>query len=125
MEDLDYNSLMRQKEKEMLELKQLRTVQIQDQLVAKDKLIAEMSEKQAQIEDDFNYNVKLIEERDKELEQLETKAMQMKRQLAQKEEDIANLKADLFSTKGEGKSTKKVSKALERDFKQTKDDLSE
>ena len=51
--------------------------------------------------------------------------MQMKRQLAQKEEDIANLKADLFATKGEGKSTKKVSKAIERDFKQTKDDLTE
>ena len=125
MEDIDYNDLMLQKEKEMMELKQRRTVAIQESLIAKDKQLAQMQEKQAQIEEDFNYNVKLIEERDKELEQLETKMMQMKRQLAQKEEDNANLKAELFAVKGEGKSTKKVSKAIERDFKQTKDDLTE
>ena len=68
MEELDYNGLMLQKEKEMMELKQLRTVQMQESMIAKDKQIAMMQEKQVQIEEDFNYNVKLIEERDKELE---------------------------------------------------------
>ena len=68
MEELDYNNLMLQKEKEMMELKQLRTVQMQESMIAKDKQIAMMQEKQVQIEEDFNYNVKLIEERDKELE---------------------------------------------------------
>eukprot|EP01031_Cornospumella_fuschlensis_P033287 gene33287-40270_t len=63
--------LIRLKEKELHQFQDIRNSQLEAMIAEKDKKIQEMKQKFELLKDDFQYNLQLIEARDKEIEKLD------------------------------------------------------
>lgn len=60
--------LLIKKEKELQNLGKLRLNQLETQIARKDKRIEEMQDKLIRMQNDFNYNLKLLEDKDADLQ---------------------------------------------------------
>jgi chromosome segregation ATPase len=63
--------IIRAKERELHHFQDLRNAQLESIIAEKEKLMLETRQKFELLKDDFQYNLKLIEARDKEIERLE------------------------------------------------------
>jgi urease accessory protein UreH len=68
----DITKLIRVKEKELHEIHDRRCAQLESLVVERDNLLLESASKFEQLKDDFQYNLVLLEARDKEIERLES-----------------------------------------------------
>ena len=98
MEEEDLSDLIARKEKELQDISKLRLIQLEDQIRSKNQQIDSMTEKLRAFQEDFNYNVKLIEDRDSELLDLETKFDSIKKLQKQKDCEISELRGLLASS---------------------------
>lgn len=86
----DISETIRQKERELHEIHDLRCAQLERMVEERDQLISEASKKFELMKDDFNYNLALIDARDKEIDKLENlvKTQQQKLQEIQDEKRV-------------------------------------
>lgn len=93
--DDDLADLLIKKEKELQNLGKLRINQLEVQITQRDKRIEELQDKLMRIQDDFNYNLKLLEDRDADLQEVEYKLESLARILKDKDAEISELKSNL------------------------------
>jgi chromosome segregation ATPase len=93
--DDDLADLLIKKEKELQNLGKLRISQLEVQIAQRDKRIEELQDKLIRIQDDFNYNLKLLEDRDADLQEVEFKLESLARILKDKDAEISELKSNL------------------------------
>jgi chromosome segregation ATPase len=97
MEEEEYHDeesiteLLIRKEKELQALGKLKIQQLQEQLVVKDQALVEMQEKVRRMNDDFQYNLQLIEQRDEELDGYDRSLKALQEELGKKDRVIAEL----------------------------------
>ncbi|RYZ88426.1 MAG: hypothetical protein EOP04_09435, partial [Proteobacteria bacterium] len=101
--------LIRLKEKELHQFQDIRNSQLEAMLTEKDKKIQEMKQKFELLKDDFQYNLQLIEARDKEIERLDqlVKAQQKKNDELEQRVKGLNNKVDHLQLK-EAERTEKL-----------------
>lgn len=88
----DLRRLIREKERELHEINEFRSKSLESLAAAKATEVEELKARQAQIRNDFNYNLKLLEERDAELERYDRLFRKMSTNLADRDEEIERLK---------------------------------
>jgi uncharacterized protein (DUF3084 family) len=72
MEDLQsISEVIRAKERELQKIQELRFSQLEKTIDERDKVLAESNQRFEKLKDDFQYNLRLIEARDKEIKRLE------------------------------------------------------
>lgn len=95
MEEPNLAEILIRTEKEYQEISKLRLFQLEDQLKAKNHEIYDMSEKLEKIQEDFSYNLQLIDERDEELIELEGKQEILRKLVKEKDQEISEIRAHL------------------------------
>jgi uncharacterized coiled-coil protein SlyX len=65
------SEMIRAKERELQQFQDMRNAQLEEMIVDRDKLLLESTKRYDQLKDDFEYNLTLIDARDKEIERLE------------------------------------------------------
>eukprot|EP01138_Halocafeteria_seosinensis_P003918 gb/GECG01004004.1/.p1 GENE.gb/GECG01004004.1/~~gb/GECG01004004.1/.p1 ORF type:complete len:1089 (+),score=223.89 gb/GECG01004004.1/:1-3267(+) len=88
-------SLIVQKEKELHEINEYRIQSLETTLQERDKELQDLQSKFGRLRDDFRYNLQLIEERDKELDEAEKHSQQLQQHLAEKDEENQRLYSSL------------------------------
>lgn len=83
--------LLIRKEKELQTLGKLRIQQLQEQLLVKDQAILELQEKLRRINDDFQYNLQIIEQRDEELDVYDRSLQALREELTKKDKLVGEL----------------------------------
>lgn len=73
------SEMIRSKERELQKIQDLRTAQLEAMIEERDQLLLESSRRFEQLKDDFQYNLTLIEARDKEINRLEKSLEQEKK----------------------------------------------
>ncbi|CAF3498701.1 unnamed protein product [Adineta steineri] len=92
MDDQALKQLAIQKEKEWLAVMQERLVTLEATVENKDQQLAELNQKYNRLSEDFKYNLKLIDDRDKELATFDSRFKELKKVLNEKNSDISELK---------------------------------
>ncbi|CAF1357815.1 unnamed protein product, partial [Adineta steineri] len=92
MDDQALKQLAIQKEKEWLAVMQERLVTLEATVENKDQQLAELNQKYNRLSEDFKYNLKLIDDRDKELATFDNRFKELKKVLNEKNSDISELK---------------------------------
>ncbi|XP_041363903.1 coiled-coil domain-containing protein 57-like [Gigantopelta aegis] len=95
MENQDPSSwkqLAEQKEREWKEITHLRITALEAVCEEKEKLLAEERSRFTQLKEDFKYNLKLLNERDQELEQYDVKTSDYRAHLNVKNAEVSELK---------------------------------
>ncbi|CAF1294512.1 unnamed protein product [Adineta ricciae] len=92
MDDQTLKQLALQKEKEWLGVMQERLVALEATVEHKDQQIGELNQKYTRLSEDFKYNLKLIDDRDKELATFDNRFKELKKVLNEKNSEISELK---------------------------------
>ncbi|CAF3391432.1 unnamed protein product [Rotaria sp. Silwood1] len=92
MDDQTLKQLALQKEKEWLAVMQERLVALEATVENRDQQLAELNQKYNRLSEDFKYNLKLIDDRDKELATFDNRFKEMKKILNEKNSEISELK---------------------------------
>ncbi|CAF1295365.1 unnamed protein product [Adineta ricciae] len=92
MDDQTLKQLALQKEKEWLGVMQERLVALEATVEHKDQQIGELNQKYTRLSEDFKYNLKLIDDRDKELATFDSRFKELKKVLNEKNSEISELK---------------------------------
>lgn len=121
----DLSDLIARKEKELQDISKLRLIQLEDQIRSKNQQIESMTEKLKSFQEDFNYNVKLIEDRDAELLDLENKFESLKKLQKQKDCEISELRGLLASSEQRLKQEVGKVRTQERVLTDSRDQLRE
>lgn len=121
----DLSELIARKEKELQDISKLRLIQLEDQIRTKNTQIDSMTEKLKSIQEDFNYNIKLIEDRDAELLELENKFESLKKLQKQKDCEISELRGLLASSDQRLKQELSKIRTQERVLTDSRDQLRE
>ncbi|KAL3877357.1 hypothetical protein ACJMK2_035079 [Sinanodonta woodiana] len=100
-EKQDWKVLAAQKEKEWRELTELRIQSLENEIQAKDKKISEEGTKFQQLKEDFKYNLRLIAERDQELERYDLTVSEYKAQLNVKTAEVSELRIQIDDFKSQ------------------------
>eukprot|EP00742_Colponemidia_sp_Colp-10_P009488 GILJ01010349.1.p1 GENE.GILJ01010349.1~~GILJ01010349.1.p1 ORF type:complete len:1398 (-),score=342.82 GILJ01010349.1:162-4355(-) len=87
--------MIMQKEKELHDINDLRFNTLEALMRDKDKSITELRIKLNKLKEDFQYNLKLLEERDQELEKYDQSFISFKGLLKDKENEVSELRVDL------------------------------
>jgi chromosome segregation ATPase len=90
-EEESITELLIRKEKELQALGKLRIQQLQEQLSVKDQALSELHEKVRRMNDDFQYNLQIIEQRDEELDVYDRSLKSLQEELGKKDRIIAEL----------------------------------
>ena len=88
----DLKQLAERKSRELYEIQEMRIERLEHALEGKDKQILEMAEERQALLTDFQYNLKLLEERDKQFAQFEAVITEVRSQLHSKNRSISDLK---------------------------------
>ena len=88
----DLKQLAERKSRELYEIQEMRIERLEHALEGKDNQILEMAEERQALLTDFQYNLKLLEERDKEFAQFEAVITEVRSQLHSKNRSISDLK---------------------------------
>nr|KAG5704183.1 hypothetical protein BaRGS_009713 [Batillaria attramentaria] len=91
--------LAERKEKEWKDVSEKRVQSLEAALAQKDKELARQSEKFLKLKDDFKYNLKLLEERDQELERYDLMFTDLKAQLNTRNAELSELRIHLDDAK--------------------------
>ena len=119
------SDLIARKEKELQEISKLRLIQLEDQIRQKNLQIDSLTNKLQSIQEDFNYNVKLIDDRDAELHELESKYSSLQKTQKLKDCEISELRAIVASTEQRLKQESNKIKSQERVISDSRDQLRE
>lgn len=120
---LNLSDVLIQKEKELQDLSKLRLQQLEDQVRQKNNQIDELNQKIEKIQDDFNFNLTLIDERDKELVDYESKFSNIKKLLKEKTIELSELKANSADCEQKFKNELAKSKMQEKLLTEARDEL--
>lgn len=90
---IDIDNIIKVKEKELQQIQQIRNGQLEQLLKEREQTISMITQKYDLLKDDFQYNLQLIEARDKEINRLETMIHQLHDEQQQFEQQIDELKA--------------------------------
>lgn len=93
LENEDLEELLIQKEKELQQMNKQRQRDLEEELLEKTQLVQECQNKLLKLQGDFDFNLKLIHERDAELSELDAKLSNLKQLGRAKEAEISELKA--------------------------------
>jgi chromosome segregation ATPase len=121
----DLSELIARKEKELQDISKLRLIQLEDQIKQKTQHIDSLTEKLRTIQEDFNYNVKLIDDRDAELHELESKYVALQKTQKQKDCEISELRGLVAATEQRIKQESNKIKSQERVLADSRDQLRE
>ncbi|XP_022315255.2 coiled-coil domain-containing protein 57-like [Crassostrea virginica] len=99
----NWKELAAQKEREWKELTELRIETLEEALNGKEKELQEEKAKFSKLKEDFKYNLKVLEERDQELERYDITFSDLKTQLNVKTAEISELKIQLDDAKSSTK----------------------
>lgn len=124
-EDAEMGQLLAEKERELIALSRARIQRLEDQVRTKDLLCEEMKGKLAQMQEDFNYNLSLIDGRDAELEDLENKLEVLKNACREKEEEAEELRDALRTADERIRSFEDRKKQNDRQFQDNRSTLRE
>ena len=94
LQEQTLTSLLLQKEKELQNLAKQRIGQLQDQLAVKDEHISNLESQIRRLHEDFEYNLKLVQDRDEEIAELESTVNEMAENIKEKEQEVAECKAN-------------------------------
>ncbi|CAG9328285.1 unnamed protein product [Blepharisma stoltei] len=119
------SELLNQKEKEYQEICKLRLLQLEDQLNTKNTYIKQLLSQIEKIQEDFNYNVQLIDERDTELIELESKIDILKKLIKEKDTDISELRAYISNLEEKVKTSSSKNTNREKSLISERDELRE
>ena len=119
------SDLIARKEKELQDISKLRLIQLEDQIRVKNQQIDSLTDKLRSIQEDFNYNVKLIDDRDAELHELESKYQSIQKTQKLKDCEISELRAMVASTEQRLKQESNKIKSQERVISDSRDQLRE
>ncbi|CAF0740218.1 unnamed protein product [Rotaria sordida] len=92
MDDQALKQLALQKEKEWLAVMQERLATLEATVENRDQQLAELNQKYNRLSEDFKYNLKLVDDRDKELATFDNRFKEMKKVLNEKNSEISELK---------------------------------
>lgn len=96
-ESQGYGDLLKRKEKEYRQLWEQRYNDLQELIRKKDAQYATLQSNFSRLQDDFTYNLQLIQERDTELQKYDVAYGTLNHSLSEKDEKISNLKNDLLT----------------------------
>eukprot|EP01066_Platyproteum_vivax_P016355 Platyproteum_vivax@DN7092_c0_g1_i1.p1 len=120
----EYRSLLRQKQQELLTLNEQRFDELQADLINKQSHIDHLESNFSILQNDFKYNLKLISDRDAELEKYDGVVLQLKEALKNKENDIERVNTEIKRIKASYDSfctdTNKTIRSLEGELDSTK-----
>lgn len=88
----DLKQLAERKSRELYEIQEMRIEKLEHALEEKDKQIVQTAEERQALLNDFQYNLKLLEERDKQFTQFEGVMTEVRSQLHSKNRSISDLK---------------------------------
>ena len=109
------SQVIKQKEKELHEIHDLRCSKLEKLLEERDELLLESSRRFEQLKEDFKYNLTLIEERDKEIEELESNLSIMNRNFENCESECKRLSTRLIE-----KENKEIERLKKQDAEKIK-----
>ncbi|XP_071815250.1 coiled-coil domain-containing protein 57-like isoform X2 [Apostichopus japonicus] len=110
--------LAAQKEQEWREVQRLQTQAVEAALKEKEKLLKEATEKFSKLKDDFKYNLKLLMERDQELERYDAVIGKIKASLQSKDAEISDLKIQIDDLRKALKGDEETQAELQRHYHQ-------
>ena len=115
--------LAEKKEKELNELKLLQLASLHKELQEKDKLLQLERKRFHNLKDDFEYNLKIIEQRDEELRQYEMVFMDIKERDIAVNAEISDAKIKIEDMRSKLEQTEKQKIELEEYFKKRTNDM--
>lgn len=115
---LTLRELVEQKEKEWKEAQDLRIKSLEVTLAEKEKLINNERVRFRKLREDFEYNLKLLEERDVELERYDSLFSQLKNIESARKAEVSDLKIKLDDFKVKLEQEVKVQEDLKRHYQQ-------
>lgn len=124
-EDAEMGQLLADKERELIALSRARIQRLEEQMRAKDQLYEDLKAKLAQMQEDFNYNLSLIDGRDAELEELEGKLELLKTACRDKETETEELRDALRAADDRIRSFEERRKSSERQLQDNRETLRE
>ena len=125
IEDPEVNQLIYEKGQELIAISRIRIQKLEEQLRAKEQSNEELRGKLAQLQEDFNYNLGLIDGRDEELTELEGRVEALKTALHSKEDEIEELHASLQSAEDRVRSFDDRRRSNERFLQENRETLRE
>nr|CCA21418.1 conserved hypothetical protein [Albugo laibachii Nc14] len=109
-------SLVQEKEKELHEINEFRIHSLEGLICDKESENAILKQKLVKLQEDFQYNLKLLEGRDEELAQYDNTFMTLKKQSHCQAEEISELKASMAELRSELTREKKNVQAKETEI---------
>jgi chromosome segregation ATPase len=106
-------NLIGQKEKDLHELNEFRIQALEKAIADRDAEIRECKENLKKLKTDFHYNLKLIEDRDAELERYDSTFASMTDALRERDNEISELRIALDEAEGQIKAEKSKSEQVE------------
>ena len=97
--DGPFRSLIAQKERELHDINEYRLKSLEEAIRVREETETSLRGKFKKLKDDFVFNLRLIEERDRELDKYETTCDKLKTYVREREKDIANMKIEMNELK--------------------------
>lgn len=98
-QDGPFRSLIAQKERELHDINEYRLKSLEEAVRAREDSEKAIRVKFKKLKDDFVFNLRLIEERDRELDKYETTCDKLKTYVREREKDLANMKIEVTDYK--------------------------
>jgi hypothetical protein len=97
--DGPFRSLIAQKERELHDINEHRLKSLEEAIRVREETEKMLRGKFKKLKDDFVFNLRLIEERDRELDKYETTCDKLKTYVREREKDVANMKIEMNELK--------------------------
>ena len=108
-----FHSLIMTKERELHDINEYRMNTLQSLLNEKEGIAQNLQQKFTQLKSDFNFNMKLIEDRDRELDRYEGVIKQLQEKIVELGEDLGRKDGELVERVSENKA--EVARSQEQD----------
>ncbi|XP_782064.5 coiled-coil domain-containing protein 57 [Strongylocentrotus purpuratus] len=118
LEDASFARLAAEKEQEWRLLQAMHAQSLEDRIQEKDKILKEQQEKFQTLKEDFKFNLKLLAERDQELDRLEVTQEQLRARLQSREAGVSQLKIQIDELKIRRAQDERSMEDLQRHYQQ-------
>nr|XP_054762812.1 coiled-coil domain-containing protein 57-like [Lytechinus pictus] len=118
LENASFARLAAEKEQEWRHLQAMHAQSLEDCIREKDKTLKEHKEKFQMLKEDFKFNLKLLAERDQELDQLEVMQEQLRARLQSREAAVSELKIQIDELKTRRSQDERAMEDLQRHYQQ-------
>ncbi|XP_030840393.1 coiled-coil domain-containing protein 57 isoform X2 [Strongylocentrotus purpuratus] len=116
--DASFARLAAEKEQEWRNLQAMHAHSLEDRIREKDKILKEQQEKFHTLKEDFKFNLKLLAERDQELDRLEVTQEQLGARLQSREAGVSQLKIQIDELKTRRAQDERSLEDLQRHYQQ-------